>query len=155
MRLVTFVNWLYLGQKQYGLQSAHVLGDMLVKYAHDAKQSAFILDWAANHKTIIIKNGVNSGTVRRIKQQLWLSPYPQALFCEDEESLDGAATACGIIIPNGVAIYADGVRNKEITPALQDQTPSEYDLAPLVFDGHMLTLQDLVLADLMNQYSLA
>lgn len=101
----TWVNGLYLNDKQYGIQSAHCISDMsLSSYGKD-----IYTEWASKHKTIIVFNGTNSGTIKRVFDIIQYTvrnlnkigvEIPHAIFREDTESLDGATTACGFIIPD-------------------------------------------------------
>lgn len=105
MRIYTWTNRLYLNDKQIGLQSLHVLGEMIALYAnhpfgsqgHEKFQQ--VVDWAANHKTAIFYSGTNSATLRHLWQTIGTAPYPVGIFHEDEDSLDGALTGIGIILP--------------------------------------------------------
>lgn len=100
-----WVNQLYLSDKQKGIQAAHCIGDM----SQIEKSRDMFNRWSDVDKTLIIFDGTNSGTIRRINSILSyiteaLSVLglecPHALFCESEEALDGAATACSIILPD-------------------------------------------------------
>ena len=56
----SFVNY-YLSDLQRGLQTAHVVADMFIKYDYLTPQENHRLHfWARNNKTIIILNGGNS-----------------------------------------------------------------------------------------------
>lgn len=106
MRFYSVVAGLYLSDKQKGIQTQHATGDMSV----DLNASFIYKEWATNHKTTIVLNGLTSGGVRRahatmldlvgrIGFYLQNNEVPVALFCEDVESLDGAATAAAIVVP--------------------------------------------------------
>ncbi|QDJ96544.1 hypothetical protein Xoosp13_358 [Xanthomonas phage Xoo-sp13] len=62
--------------------------------------------WAKYDKTIIMFDGINSGTIRRTYKVLeyaathFGTDMPHSLFCEDTDSLDGAATCCAIVVPD-------------------------------------------------------
>jgi hypothetical protein len=102
-----WVNWLYMNEKQWGIQTAHCVSDMsLMEYGKDAYRK-----WASDDKTILMFNGTNSGTIKRTFTILqWAArnlkragiEIPTVMFREDEESLDGAVTACGFILPDEV-----------------------------------------------------
>lgn len=102
-----WVNWLYMNHKQWGIQTAHCISEMSrQEYGKDIYG-----EWADNHKTIIMYDGFNSGRIRRTYEIIQHSvrhlekagfEIPHVMFREDEESLDGAATACGFIIPNKI-----------------------------------------------------
>jgi hypothetical protein len=106
-RLYTLVANHYLSPLQHGLQTAHVVGD-LSQYQSDTPQAAVFNEWAKHHKTIVILGAGNSAGVLEAYQQLLdllrdaeLS-LPVAIFHEDEQSLNGAATACGVVLPDTV-----------------------------------------------------
>jgi hypothetical protein len=111
MRFYSVVAGLYLSDKQKGIQTQHATGDMSV----DPAAAMLYREWATNHKTTIVLNGFTSGGVRRayaamldfvqrIRYYREFEQTPVALFCEDIESLDGAATASAIVVPE--FIYA-------------------------------------------------
>lgn len=100
-----WVNNLYLNDKQYGIQTAHCVSEMS---QHEFGKDIYTR-WARDGKKIIIYEGTNSGTLRRIFKILQYAvrnlakagiEVPHTMFHEDEESLDGALTAVGFIIPN-------------------------------------------------------
>lgn len=101
-----WVNNLYMNEKQFGIQTAHCVSDM--------SQMSFGSDtfnkWATDHKTVIMFEGTNSGTISRIYEILQFVAkgvhanmgveIPHVIFREDMESLGGAVTACGFVIPD-------------------------------------------------------
>lgn len=102
MRMYSFVANLYLSPLQHGLQTAHVVSELsLLKYESYEK-------WAKDHKTIIICAAINSAGVNEAAEKLAYFAkklgLPTAKFSEDIASLNGAPTACGIIVP---ALYYD------------------------------------------------
>ena len=114
-RLYTFVNF-YLSSIQQGIQSAHVLGDMSVKYrAPKYYQDAVYFgahedfwDWNENHKTLITLNGGANADIRDKYHRLNVianklqRPVAFECFCEDIKSLDGIMTACGVIVSSPI-----------------------------------------------------
>lgn len=101
-RLYTFVAGLYLSELQKGLQTAHVVSEMS-QYKQSSSQARDFNAWAREDKTIIICTaGNHKGVVdcwtelERINSALCL---PAAIFREDEQSMNGMATACGVIVP--------------------------------------------------------
>jgi hypothetical protein len=106
LRLYTFCN-MYLSQIQQGIQSAHVLGDMAVKYnkARSSPLATLFWDWAENHKTMIVCNGGANQDIEEMYSLLAavssksLFGLPYASFNEDVMSLGGVMTGCGIILP--------------------------------------------------------
>lgn len=119
MRLYTFVNF-YLSSIQQGVQSLHVTSELFVKYDQPTSrlyQRSVLFEWARLHKTVIILNGgahddivAINGELEALGSQLG---YPTACFSEDQYSLGGILTACGIVIPD--TIYG-AVPNDKLTP---------------------------------------
>lgn len=105
LRFYSFVPALYLNALQRGLQTAHAVSEMMVTEQSEAAAKLF-QEWAKNHKTIIILNALNHGTVTRTAAALTeLAKFfdlPTALFREDEESMNGMATAFGIVLPSRI-----------------------------------------------------
>jgi hypothetical protein len=67
-----------------------------------ANAKVILNNWAANHKTIIVLNGGTTENIQSIFQDLWLNAnvqLPFDKFHEDENSLGGIITCCGIIVP--------------------------------------------------------
>lgn len=102
MRLYSFVASLYLSPLQHGLQTAHCVSEMHAQHLDCGTYTEFDT-WARQCKKIVICAAINSGGVRRAYAKLEEFErkfgLPAVLFCEDEESLDGAATACAIVVP--------------------------------------------------------
>lgn len=102
MRLYTFINC-YLSSIQQGIQTAHILGEMCRK--HRTHIQGLALDnYLQNHKTIIVCNGGNNamiedliGFFNRKDNQFQI-----ACFHEDKESLCGALTGVGILLPESI-----------------------------------------------------
>jgi len=111
-RLYAFVANHYLSQLQLGLQTAHVVGNMSIKYDDDRHEDAAFRTWAAEDKTIIILGAGNHAgvlacwaeTIRTNTMAL-----PQSIFFEDEQSMNGMATACGVVVPQKYwgAVFVD------------------------------------------------
>ena len=106
-----FLTNMYLSSIQNGIQPAHCLGNMFVKYRNTAinemnpqDKRDSLYDWAENHKTMIVLNGGYSSVIRDLC--LFLSddqnPYPWDYFCESEEALDKALTCAGIVLPERI-----------------------------------------------------
>lgn len=99
MRLYSFVNY-YLSGIQKGIQTAHMVAEMGFHYPFN---SAFG-EWARNHKTIIVLDGGNNFALNNLWNKLvgFDSSWPIAKFVEDKESLNGATTAVGILLPQAI-----------------------------------------------------
>lgn len=105
MRLYSFVNY-YLSPLQHGLQTAHCVSDMSVRYKHNTAQHKAYLDWASKHKTIIICNGGNSAMLEDLHLRLTdlcdEFELPVVKFYEDEQSLNSALTSVAAVMPEWV-----------------------------------------------------
>jgi len=119
MRLYTFTNF-YLSSIQQGIQPAHVISDMYIKYvagraAPLPQAGVAFQDWAARHKTMICLNGGHHGSIKAIAEQLEVIGnelnLPTAAFHEDEESLGGIMTSTGIVVPAEIYERAAEIRN--------------------------------------------
>ena len=108
MRAYFFGN-MYLSSIQQGIQAAHVVGDMFVKYSPSCGQIKdtrypTLLDWAANHKTMILLNAGYGEEIHSLVEFFNTedNPYPWAQFHEAPEALDGALTSVGIVLPERI-----------------------------------------------------
>ncbi len=115
MRFYSFSN-MYLSSLQVGLQSGHVVADMFVKYQNpgvDPKADE-LLDWAENHKTMILLNGGYSEILRNLIEFFDNSEnsYPWGSFHEGKDALDGALTCVGIILPEKIYDTAALIRGR-------------------------------------------
>jgi len=99
----TWVNKLYMNEKQWGIQTTHCISDMSLLDNEIYKK------WAKEFKTVIMFDGTNCGTLRRVHTILEYAQrnmrkigvdFPLVKFHEDEESLDGALTAVGCVLPD-------------------------------------------------------
>lgn len=101
-RLYSFVAGLYLNELQKGLQTAHVVSE-LSQFKVNTAQRAVFDSWASTDKTIIILNALNHGGVVQLESVLselaTSLGLPCAMFREDEISMNGMATAVGIVVP--------------------------------------------------------
>lgn len=146
MRLYTFTNCM-LSPVQQGIQPAHVISELFIKYLnelHDVHSSDHVLyDWAKNHKTLISLSGGNNQGLLFVETQLTkfgdVLNLPFASFREDEQSLGGILTCCGIVVP--ARIYEAAAKLRD------DCSLSAWDLQIL----HI----ELEFAEFLNQYSLA
>lgn len=104
-RFYSFVAGLYLSPLQCGLQTAHAVSEVYDYHSlyHGSEYMQIYNEWASTDKTIIILNALNSrgvlnahATLLEFAKEFRL---PLAIFHEDADSLNGAATACGMVIP--------------------------------------------------------
>ncbi len=122
----TWVNGLYLNDKQFGIQTAHCISDMSIVPDYRPIYER----WARNHKKIVVFDGTNSGTIRNIFTIIADMAFhfqdrgiyiPAKIFKEDGESLDGATTACGIIIPDIMRMFSWKKTNEHSYPTYLNQ----------------------------------
>jgi hypothetical protein len=103
MRSYFFGN-MYLSSIQQGIQAAHVVHDMFVKYQIESEQKRTLFDWATNRKTMILLNAGYADEILKL-QEFFRSaenPYPWATFHEEGASLNFAATSVGIVLPEKI-----------------------------------------------------
>jgi len=119
---------MYLSSIQQGIQAAHVISNMFMKYvtiSEDYEITAdpkriMLWDWAQNHKTIVLLNGGYAETIRNLIQLFddIENPYPWADFHEGKDALDGALTDVGIILPEKIYEGASVLRSSLVAPQL-------------------------------------
>jgi len=106
-RLYSFVANHYLSPLQCGLQTAHVVGE-LAHRSNNIEPYIFHIfnEWSSKDKTIIICAAGNQAGVLNAFDELATMQaaieLPIGLFREDEQSMNGMATACGIIVPEKI-----------------------------------------------------
>lgn len=115
-RFYGFGNY-YLSSIQQGIQAAHVVGEMFVQNSFNEEKMNAVFNWAKNDKTIVLLNGGNSQSIAEIYQFFTLLSnemnYPFAKFYEDQQSLNGALTCVGIILPKHVYELMSEMRSGE------------------------------------------
>lgn len=110
MRAYTFTNFM-LNSVAQGIQPGHCLVDIVRHYQQHHPASIACEraeDWADNHKTMICLNGGNHAGIKYVWERLneigSILQLPYGNFHEDEDTLGGLMTCCGIIVPE--EIYA-------------------------------------------------
>lgn len=131
MRLYSFVNY-YLSPLQAGLQTAHLIGEMSVA-SYDTFVRGSYNVWARDHKTIIILNGGNCDSLailfdRLVELNNNMVPLPIAKFCEDVQSLNGALTAVGVIVPEHIYTHAAA---EYFSPDMGPHELTQYNILPV------------------------
>ena len=118
MRAYFFGN-MYLSSIQQGIQAAHVTHELFRKYKVASKQFDVLANWADLHKTMILLNGGYADNLRTLIDMFnnTQNPYPFTWFNEGEDSLDGALTCVGIVLPEKIYETASMIRR---TPELGD-----------------------------------
>lgn len=117
-RLYSFVANHYLSPLQCGLQTAHVVSEIAVAEHLTPSLAQSFRDWAQDDKTIIICGAGNHQGVLDCWAELKRTGIDTcfvtgAIFREDEQSMNGMATACGVIVPQRYwdVVYEDGIEN--------------------------------------------
>ena len=108
LRAYCFNNF-YLQGIHAGIQSAHSLMEMAVKYKGDVFSSAYtpsvmFSQWAENHKTIIVLNGGMQSDLENLIALLDRDEctLPWDAFYEEKAALNGALTNVGVIVPERI-----------------------------------------------------
>lgn len=114
-RFYSFTNF-YLSSIQKGIQTAHAISEMSVTdygCKEDRPKIAYA-KWATFDKTVIVLNGGNQSMLEVIfsiaTEFANRHHLPVVKFHEDEQSLNGALTAVGIILPKDVYETASDIR---------------------------------------------
>lgn len=99
-RMYCIVNQ-YISGIHAGIQSAHAIHEMFIKYPQRTSNASNLLwDWASEDKTIIVLDG---GYQQRMFEMIDLmegiKSLPHSYFCEEEDALNGALTAVAIVLP--------------------------------------------------------
>ncbi len=119
MRAYYFGN-MYLSSIQQGIQAAHVPHEPFTKYPRMHPHSAgatenYLWEWAENHKTMVLLNAGYGDEIRSLVEMFDTrrNPYPWVDFHEGQDSLDGALTCVGIILPE--KIYHTGAHLRSLS----------------------------------------
>lgn len=141
------INNFYMSGIHAGIQSAHAQHELMLKYMipqgellsvpQQARDS--YVEWARDHKTIIVLNGGMQGDLQQWQEFLSLSgghKYAWASFNEDQYALNGALTNIALVLPETIYKYA-----RDITRALEQG--SELDTGLFVGNGLMLIRDDI------------
>ncbi len=97
----------YLKSLLNGVQGAHAVADLLVKYP---EADGLPQTWARDHKTLVFLDG---GVSLHIHQTIaWLksmssTSIPWAAFVEDSATLENMTTAIAITLPESIAKASD------------------------------------------------
>ncbi len=158
MRAYFFGN-MYLSSIQQGIQAQHTTSELFIKnreidlyeytketgdnppksLVDSAKKTELLYEWAREHKTSILLNGVFSSTLRELIARFNTkhNPYPWTYFCEDEDAIGplvpttdgsgGALTCVGIILPEKIYETAKALREGNIAA---EQLPVRGEWSP-------------------------
>lgn len=139
----------YLAAIHAGIQSAHSQHELAMKYLHpqhvldgfhkEAEVAiAGYLEWASNHKTIIVLDG--GWHEHLVEMQAFLASntdhsYAWASFCESPESLNGSMTNIALVLPYHMYAF-----NREIASFVKLNLSST---EATLNDGTKITLRKL------------
>lgn len=166
MRAYFFGN-MYLSSIQQGIQAAHVVAEMFVRYndperplSVSAQQAAAILNtWARDHKTMVL---LNAGYGQEIHNLIDFfndppNPFPWSAFNEGDDALDGALTCIGIILPEEIYNASKALREGPKGDPMQLLTQAvKGDMTGLdPWNGYKPTMWEQELAARLNNYGLA
>jgi hypothetical protein len=126
-RLYCFVNT-FLSPIQKGLQSAHVISELL----HIYWDGDPVRQWVVKDKTIIILDGGSSQRLLDIEQIVKKTPIFYSMF--REPMLNDSVTAIGMILPDRIW-RKDKWEVRETATCCQKQ--SEIDLMRLIDNGKL------------------
>ena len=136
MKLYSFVHS-YLSGIQKGIQTAHVVGELVKKYhhklsgPHSFQAGQLLQDWIEKSPTISVLEGGDDFSLNEFWNLLSVDSeqlYPWAYFAED--SLGGITSAVGIILP---IEWSGTAHRKKI--AMRDPDPFRRELAQKLLDA--------------------
>jgi len=168
MRAYFFCNF-YLSSIQQGIQSAHCLHELFVKYPinHD-EASALLWEWATSHKTMIVLNGGNSADLNNMVVSLEKlaneAQIPFTSFSEDEQSLNRAITCVGMVLPERLYEAAALVRKPETVVITRHAGSNRHNVIVVPTNGEtrllsvgegVFTFAEFALIQAVNAASLA
>ena len=149
-----FFNNMYLSSIQQGIQAAHAVTEMAMKYYPDLngetdEADEMFYDWATTHKTMILLNGgyaenlhdlynfIQTGNANAPIETIdnGACPFPYAKFHESDAAMDGMLTSVGIVLP--AKIY-EGVQAMHKIKRLRRD-----DTARLMWDTQCILTVDL------------
>lgn len=108
-----FFGNMYISPIQHGIQAAHVVTELFVKYkplemSSTPFESNVLYRWAEEHKTKMLMNGGYQSNLEKIHKIFeFIGPVlglPFAKFHEEEEALNGALTSVGVVVPMHMVI---------------------------------------------------
>lgn len=163
-RFYSFVANHYLSQLQCGLQTAHAVAEMSLQYPPSDKEGDHFADWARLGKTIIICGVNNHAGVLSVFDQINqfnenftdVEPLQVALFREDEQSMNGMATACGVLVPEkywGVDLEYDRVSKRLVCTDLT-LTGNEMSVISYLKSFKLAQFTHKFLYDIINPYQI-
>ena len=158
MRAYFFGNY-YLSSIQQGIQAAHCVADMFVKYGniHTSPQQFNLFEWAEKHKTMVLLNGGNQSSIIDLAKFFDApeNPFPWAPFNEDFQSLNNCVTTVGIIIPERIYEASSLLRARKMIIIRTEGEPSSIIKSDGIEFDWEFSEWELQLIEKLNQYGLA
>lgn len=147
MRFYGFGNY-YLSSLQQGLQAGHAISRLYTRTKPGTEGFDILHEWGNNHDTMVLLNGGNALNLQELydffnelKEQGM--PLPFQKFHEDDQSLGGALTYVGIIVPP--KYYDAAATSRRMHP----------EEASAFFVENDFKAWEINLVNRMNMYSLA
>jgi hypothetical protein len=113
-----FFGNMYLSSIQQGIQAAHVVARMFMKYPEDQTCQGidYLQEWADKYETMILLNGGYGENLHDLYDFMntHSNPFPFAKFHESHEALDNAITSVGIILPNYIWEASAKMRDESV-----------------------------------------
>lgn len=156
MRAYFFGN-MYLSSIQQGIQAAHVVHELFLKYPPDVfadKTTQTLYEWAKDHKTMILLNGGYAEALEDLHAffESPTNPYPFTWFHEEKASLNGALTSVGIVLPEKIYETARALREGNIAA---EQIPVRGEWSPEEDVVWELSKWEYQLCEELNRYGMA
>lgn len=132
MKLITrayCINNMYLSGIHAGIQSAHSIAELFVKYPNDL----MLKQWAQEDKTIVVLNGGYAKNLQIIAEILTETNFAWSSFHESEEALGGVLTNVCVILDQ--SIYELQSLYNEIRSNFTHSIPSDERLLEMMFDS--------------------
>jgi hypothetical protein len=120
-----FFQNMYLPGIQVGIQSAHTVTEMAMKYRDNRKKDSLLFaQWATVDKVMIVLNGGYHSVLEGVESlfQNETNPYPWASFRESKEALNEALTNIGIVLPESIYRPARLFSRAVLNPSENDET---------------------------------
>ena len=134
---------MYLSSIQQGIQSLHCISEMYIKYipGHpEAEKRDDLYKWGHECKTVVILNAGEMSVLEEVEKLISSNdnPYAWATWRESLESLNGALTNVGVILPE--RMYKAAREKKKFWRNWENRqklTPWEIELADLINSTYM------------------
>ena len=136
---------MYLSSIQQGIQSLHCLSEMYIKYRVEKKgwstdSCDMLYEWGKNYKTVVILNAGEMSALEDVEDLIGSdeNPYAWTSWSESPESLNGALTSVGIILPE--RMYKAAREKKKYWRNWENRqklTPWEIELVDLINSTYM------------------